>query len=148
MNPENTDKEKYETRGKFGQGTIERLPDGSRQVRIEFWNGRAIAAESQRVDLEEAKAESLQEAVEKACHAVGFLPLFEKIVISGPKALVNCYRRPSNPSQGWASVIKRGTTPIRFALSRIDLFAMKSQTIEEALRKVAFDSGKITIHSS
>lgn len=140
--------ENYETRGKLGKGEIVRMPDGSRQVRIEFWNGAGVCAESQRVDLQEAKAKTLKEAVDKACHKLGFLPLFEKVEFNGPKALVNCYRRPTDPSSGWASIIKRGKPALKFALGRIDLYAMRALTIEDALRKVAFDTGAIRIQTS
>lgn len=147
LKPTNTT-DKFETKGKHGHGEIQRMPNGSRQVRIEFWNGKTVTAESQRVDLKAAKAASLQEAVEKACHKLGFLPLFEKLVIKGTLALVNCYRRPTEPEIGWATIIKRGTPPMKFYLSRIDLFAMKSITAEEALRKVAFNTGAIKIQTS
>lgn len=134
----------YQTSGKFGRGEITRLANGCRQVQITFWNGTEIEAESQRVDLQTAKARNLEEAVSKACHALGFLPLFEKIVINGTQALINCYRRPNRPETGWANIIKRGVKPNKFSLERIDLVAMKATTISEALHKVAFDTGIIT----
>lgn len=138
----------YQTHGRFAHGEILRMPDGSRHVRLKLHDGRCVTAESQKVDLKAANASTLKEALDKACHKLGFLPLFEKIEIRGPLALVNCYRRPADPSFGWANIIKRGVPPLKFALSRIDLEAMCANNVEDALRKVAFDTGTIKIQSA
>jgi hypothetical protein len=140
-----TRQETQETRGKWGRGSIWREPNGKRVAAIEFHNGTTVRSESQRVDLKRAGCKTLWEAVQKACHATGWLPLFEKQEIKGTKALVNWYRRPSAPNQGWANVIKRGIPALKFEVERIDLQAMKAQTIGEALRKTAFQTGTIEL---
>lgn len=136
----------YETRGKLGLATINKHPNGLREVSIHFWaSNKNVVAESQRVDLEAIGCKTLRDAVDKACHRLGYLPLFEKLVIKGTHALVNCYRRPENHASGYATVIKKGIPHMKFSLSRINLKVMKSDTVEEALRKVAFETGAVCV---
>jgi len=135
----------YETHGKLGTGKILKKENGSRTVSLHFHCGKHIEADSHLVDLQLTQCTGLKEAVNKACHALGFLPLFTLENIQGPKALVAHYKRPGKPGEGYATIVKKGIKPLRFALSRIDLTKMGATTPEEALRKTAFQTGTIRL---
>jgi hypothetical protein len=137
----------YQTNGPFGSGRIITQPTGVRQVEI-LWRGKPpLFLPSSRIDLQSAKASSLKDALNKACHNLGYLPTFNYKELKGPKALVCSFTRPDN-NTGYACISKQGQKSIRFSLERIDLEAMHCSCPQEALQKVAFVTGTIKLHSN
>jgi hypothetical protein len=137
--------EEYSTSGRMGRGRILKTPKGARKVEV-AWNDRTkrpIKVNSTEVDLKTSASSTLREALDKACHCTGFLPLYEHEEIKGPVALVLVWRRPGKPESGYASIIKRGTGVMKFDLSRVSLEKMECATVNEALRKIAFVTGAV-----
>jgi len=137
--------EEYSTAGRMGRGRIFKTPAGARRVEV-LWSDpskHTIRVNSTEVDLKSAACQTLRQALDKACHRTGFLPLYEHEIIKGPKALVLVWHRPKKPESGYASIIKKGVGVLKFDLSRVSLEQMGCSTINEALRKVAFVTGAI-----
>jgi hypothetical protein len=138
-------KQEYFTKGKHGTGYIILEPDGKRIAMIEWKNKTTTKVESNQVDLEYNKSQSLKDSIYYACHKTNILHIFQKRIIKGPKALINIFYRPKDEYKGYAILTKKGTNPLRFSLERLDLQKMQEKTPLAALQKVAFASGKISL---
>jgi hypothetical protein len=141
----------YQTSGVYGYGRIIN-PDGqatrARQIEI-IWKGKPpLFATSLQVDMKSLKCTSLSQAVDKACHNLGFLPVLKHEDIKGPNALVSLYYGNPNKTQGYATISKKNMRPLKFSLGRIDLEKMVCKTPYEALKKVAFVTGQIKLKQS
>jgi hypothetical protein len=141
----------YQTSGKYGYGRVVRSdgkPTGIRQVEI-IWKGKPpLFATSLQVDIKALNCTTLPQAVNKACHNLGFLPVLKHEEIKGPNALVSLYYGNPNKSQGYATISKKNMRSLKFSLGRIDLEKMMCKTPYEALKKVAFSTGQIKLKQS
>jgi hypothetical protein len=69
---------------------------------------------------------------------------YDVTTIRGPKALALIYKSRSCDDT-FGKFIRRGSEPLKFNLSRIDLKNMRAETPEQALRKAAFHSGNLRL---
>jgi hypothetical protein len=136
--------------GTYGTGAIKRMVNGERI--LEFLNlntNGVIQTPSQEVDL---NGETLEETLRQACQLGTPIPTFLVTDIKGPKAFVKVFESKSPSSSGksrsYATIIKLGVRPLKFSLNRIDLETMKSESIHDALKKVAFVTGSIKLKTS
>jgi hypothetical protein len=131
--------------GDFGKGEIRKMKNGAREIEIHFTSGNTSKCDSIAVDLDAMGAKNLNEALFNAVHKYNQLHIFEKVILNGPQALVVIYRRKLAPEVGYASIVKKGTPSLRFALNRVDTGAMKATSIEKALRKTAWETGSVKL---
>jgi len=96
------------------------------------------------VDLKSMKSETLEEALKKVAHSTGNIASFRVTSFAGKAALVKLHRNERNGS-GFAIVTRRGKKNFTVPLDRVDLSAMKSETLDEACAKAAWATGKIAM---
>lgn len=135
----------FETTGKYGSGYIGKYASGERIVTIGWKNGGETTVNSLEVNLSKYNPKSLSHALNLACHQSKMLELFQKIIIKGPKAVINLFYDPKNEKQGYATIAKKGTGQLRFSLERVDLLKMNEKTVLSAMQKIAFVSGKVSL---
>jgi hypothetical protein len=137
----------FQTIGKYGLAKVRDIPNRPRQVEILWRNKPALFTSSDQVDIKSMGCNELYQALEKACHKLGFLTTFKKKVFKGPKALVTAYFGSTPESPGYATLIKPRSKSLRFSLNRVDLKKMKSNSLTDALKKVAFLYGSVCLKS-
>jgi hypothetical protein len=135
----------YQTTGKFGHGSIVITPTGVRQVEIIWKEKPPLFTKSTQVNLQAISCPNLPKAIDKACHSLGFLPTFVSETVKGPKAIVTAFYADSAKTKGYATINKKGSKSLRFSLERIDLSKMGCSNQKEALRKIAFVTGTISL---
>jgi len=135
----------YETEGKFGKGYISIEANGARVLYIKWNNAQETRVESTQVNLKKSQSKNLEEVLFKACHNGCSISLYQKRVIKGPKALISAFYSPKDEADGYATITKKDHRPLRFCLSRINLTKMKCNSIIEALQKIAFVTGKVSL---
>lgn len=123
-------------------------PEGSREVNVVLKprnkksNALHIAAEL--VDVRSMKAENLQDACRKAAHGTGNLALFTLTVYRGKRGMIRSLLNEST-GNGYATLIRKGAKPFSFPLNRVDLIAMKAETIADAFDKAVWATGSIAV---
>jgi len=135
----------HTSNGKFARAEITRSEDGSRHVNITFASKKTLRVSADEVNLRAMKSESLDEAMDKVCHATGRIALYRVDSFHGPKAMVRVFSASTKDGDtGYGLLLKRGKKALAFALTRVDLATMKAKSIAEAARKAAF-TGRIAL---
>ncbi len=133
--------------GKRGVATAYRKP-GNPAVLISIkWSAKTKAplhTDAFHVDLRSMKSENLQEALIKVVHATGHLALFEVSEYRGKHGMIRSFFNPKTEN-GYATLIRKGAKPFSFPLTRVDLAAMKSETLAEAFDKAVWATGSIAV---
>lgn len=138
----------HTTAGKLAKAIIVENEDKSRVAHITFTSGKGLHVATDRINLRAMKAENAAEALDKVCHGTGRISLYEVSEVNGSKALTRCYSSTHKGQEsGYGVFVKRGKKALTFALSRVDLAAMKAENAADALRKAAF-TGRIALASS
>lgn len=97
------------------------------------------------INFGEMKLTNLEEVTnELAQNPNATLKTYRVTKIRGPKAIAFIYENKETENR-FGKLIQRGKAPLKFNLARIDLDAMKAKTPEQALRKAAFHSGKLSL---
>lgn len=134
----------HSTSGKLAKGIIVLNDDNSHTAHITFKSGGKMHMSTDRINLRAMKAKDAAEAIDKVCHGTGRIVTYQVTEVPGTAAMTRTYSSPHKGQEtGYGLLIRRGQKTFAFALTRIDLVAMKSKTIAAAMRKAAF-TGRIT----
>jgi hypothetical protein len=129
----------HKTAGNKAKAVIVENEDKSRTAHITFQSGQKLHVPTHHINLRAMKANDAIEAVNKVCHGTGRMALYTVTEVSGSKALTRCFSSVHKGKEtGYGVLIQRGRKAQTFALSRVNLAAMKAKSVAAALRKAAF----------
>lgn len=133
--------------GKKAHAILIRKKSGQSIVAITLKSGKKITASGDRINLRAMKARSIAQALNRACHGTGRISLYDVERYEGSKASTVLYSSQDDSGEtGYGLFLKRGKKALSFALHRLDLEAMKSDTASEAAQKAAY-TGRIALTS-
>jgi hypothetical protein len=146
MNQTNNNSQiEHSVKGKKGKALLIRKANGQAIVSITLNSGQKITASGERVNLRAMKAQSLAQALDKVCHGVGRVSLYQVERYNGPKASTTLYSSQDDSGEtGYGLFLKKGKKALSFALHRLDLESMKSETASDAAKKAAY-TGRIAL---
>jgi len=127
--------------GKQAVVTMTTDEKGNRNVHVAYKkSGKEIEFPAEALDIRSMKAKNLEDALTKVSNRIKAPELFEIQEIAGKRALVRIFKNKTN---SYAVIVRKGRKPLAFPLKAINLEAMKADTPEDALRKVAWVSNRV-----